>query len=100
MSRKHAEDKSDHDYMADMNWLNELWKNPEIASRFKQHDSFCCLEFPNSVPLPIKRPLNFQHVGQVFDSADRPVMRHIVNFLHDASAPLQCRGNHTDWKYG
>ena len=81
-------------------WLNNLWMDPNIARRFMQHDSFCCDLFPNSSRLPTKRLLNFQHVGQAFDSDDRPTMLHIVKYLHNASVPIRCRGNHTDRIYG
>ena len=100
--RKHAEDTSEHDYYADINWLEELWNNDKLKlpSRFKQHDSYCCKRFPGSEPLPTQRPLNFQHVGQVFDGLDRPVMRHITKYLHENRTPKECRGVHDKWFYG
>ena len=99
--RKHAEDTSEHDYYADIIWMKELWENEKLnlPSRFKQHDSYCCEKFPGSEPLPTQRPLNFQHVGQVFDEQDRPVMRHITKYLHGTKTPEKCRA-HTKWLYG
>merc|ERR1719201_2897797 len=94
--RKHVDDISEHDYYADILWLKELWDNETlgIPRRVMQHDAYCCEKFPGSKPLPTVRPLNFQHVGQVFDGYDRPVMRHITEHLHNKYTPEKCRGTH------
>ena len=39
-------------------------------------------------------------IGQVFDGYDRPVMRHITEYLHNKYTPEKCRGTHHDWLYG
>ena len=64
----------DHGYMDDIRWLTKLWNNIgslNMNHRVYQHDSYCCLQFPESHPYPTKRKLNFQHIGQVFDDLDR-----------------------------
>ena len=88
------------EYMTDMHFLkNVIW--PFIDKTTYQHDTYCCKQFPNTHPLPTRRPLNYLHVGQIFDEFDNPVMMHIENHIRDVPNPPPCRDpNHPDWIYG
>jgi hypothetical protein len=86
----------DHAYMDDMQWLGSLWEASNLSSinnsRVLQHDSYCCMKFPGSIPLPTRRPFNFLHIGQVFDGDNGPRLAHIVKHF-TKPAPDMCRGN-------
>ena len=88
------------EYMTDMHFLrNIIW--PGVQKMAFQHDIYCCKGFPGSVSLPSRRPLNYLHVGQIFDEGDNPVMLHIENHIRDFPNPPVCRdATHSDWIYG
>jgi len=63
-------------YGGDLQFLNEVvW--PRVKHSQLAHDAYTCRKYPNSKPFPTKRPDNYQHVGQVFDSRDRSRARDI-----------------------
>ncbi len=86
------------EYMADLHFLEEqIWpliKNSQIA-----HDSYCCDRFPNARPFSTRRPITYQHVGQVFDEFDSPRLHDIDGFIRGVPVPGSCR-KHADWIYG
>ena len=85
-------------YAADLNFLEQkIW--PDIKDRQIAHDSYCCDRFPNARPFPSKRPMTYQHVGQVFDAEDHPRLNDIDGFIRGVPVPGSCR-KHADWIYG
>ena len=88
------------EYMTDMHFLrNQIW--PLVQNKVFQHDTYCCKSFPGSVSMPTRRPLNYLHVGQIFDEFERPVMSHIEGHIRDLpNAPLCRHRAHPDWLYG
>ena len=73
---------------------------PFVAGNILTHDSHYCGKFPDSRPLPTKRPENFQHIGQVFDVNDIPREGDIIK-LAAKEAPVRCRPvAHQEWKFG
>jgi len=86
------------EYAADLNFLEQqVW--PEIRDSQIAHDSYCCDRFPNARPFPSKRPITYQHVGQVFDAEDQPRLNDIDGFIRGVPVPGSCR-KHADWIYG
>lgn len=84
-------------YIDDMNFLDKMvW--PQVKHDQISHDAYFCEIYENAHPFPTRRYSNFQHVGQVFDAEDRPVLEHI-EMLRLQEAPLPCR-KHRDWVYG
>jgi len=88
------------DYMTDMHFLRQvIW--PMVVKQSFQHDTYCCNGFPGSVSLPTRRPLNYLHVGQIFDEGDNAVMVHIEGHTRDLANNKNCRDpHHPDWIYG
>lgn len=85
-------------YAADLDFLAEkVW--PELRHTHVAHDSYCCDRFPRTRPFPSRRPLDYQHVGQVFDALDRPRMSDIDGFIRGVPVPVSCR-KEADWIYG
>ena len=85
-------------YGADLSFLGDvIW--PLVKDNQMSHDSYSCEQFEGSRPFPTQRPRNFQHVGQVFDSKDRPRQSDIDGFLRGKEAPLKCRLR-PEWRYG
>lgn len=85
-------------YLADMNFLkSEIW--PLIKDEQLSHDSYCCDQFPHTIPFPSKRYLDYQHVGQVFNAYDEPRLSDIDDFIRGLPTPSMCRKK-TDWIYG
>jgi hypothetical protein len=70
------------EYLQDMRFLGEIvW--PIVEHDHIAHDAYCCEKFRDTRPFSTKRYLNYQHVGQVFDSHDQPRMDDIDNFMPD-----------------
>ena len=85
-------------YSADLNFLGEkIW--PEVKNNQLSHDSYCCDRFPNARPFPTKRPMTYQHVGQVFDEEDHPRLNDIDGYIRGVPTPGSCR-KHADWIFG
>lgn len=85
-------------YADDLNFLQaEVW--PKVKSAHVAHDSYCCDRFRHTRPFPSRRPENYQHVGQVFDGADRPRMSDIDGFIRGVPVPSKCR-KEPEWIYG
>jgi hypothetical protein len=85
-------------YSADLNFLGEkIW--PEVKNNQLSHDSYCCDRFPNARPYPTKRPMTYQHVGQVFDEEDHPRLNDIDGYIRGVPTPGSCR-KHADWIFG
>jgi hypothetical protein len=98
MSRYIDEWSSRDQYMADLHFLEEkIW--PIVKKKQIAHDSYCCDRFPNARPFPSKRPLMYQHVGQVFDENDNARMMDIDGFIRGVPVPGSCR-KRVDWIYG
>jgi hypothetical protein len=90
--------ESRDEYSADLNFLEQkVW--PDIKNNQIAHDSYCCDRFPNARPFPTKRPMTYQHVGQVFDAEDHPRLNDIDGFIRGVPVPGSCR-KHADWIYG
>jgi hypothetical protein len=86
------------EYTADLKFLeNVVW--PDIKNDHIAHDSYCCDRYPNTQPFPTRRLITYQHVGQVFDSHDRPRLSDIDGFIRGVPIPQSCRKN-ADWIYG
>jgi hypothetical protein len=86
------------EYMADLHFLEQrVW--PEIKYKQISHDSYCCDRFPNTKPYPSRRNKIYQHVGQVFDSHDRPRLMDIDGLIRGVPIPGSCR-KQPDWIYG
>ena len=73
------------EYLQDMRFL------AEIVWPIVEHDAYCCEKFRDTRPFPTKRYLNYQHVGQVFDSHDQPRMDDIDKFIRGEATPPPCR---------
>jgi hypothetical protein len=85
-------------YMADLHFLEQqVW--PDIKGEQIAHDSYCCDRFPNARPFPSRRPMTYQHVGQVFDAQDNARLMDIDGFIRGVPVPGSCR-KHADWIYG
>ena len=95
--KRKMRDAKRNGYGADLSFLNDqVWplvKYDQIA-----HDSYTCDKFVNSVPFPTKRPVDFQHVGQVFED-NRPRMGDINCCMVNNPTPTECR-KEKDWTYG
>lgn len=90
------EDKNS--YASDLNFLaHHIY--PMIQMNQLAHDSYCCHLYPNAQPFPTKRPITYQHVGQVFNALDQPRLSDIDGFIRGVPAPLTCR-KEPDWIYG
>lgn len=86
------------EYMADLHFLEDkIW--PLVKKQQIAHDSYCCDRFPNARPYPMKRPMLYVHVGQVFDAQDQPRLSDIDGFIRGVPVPGSCR-KHADWIYG
>lgn len=87
-----------NEYMADLHFLADvIW--PEIKDKQLAHDSYCCDRYPHTKPFPTKRPMTYQHVGQVFDEFDRPRLTDIDGFIRGVPIPNSCR-KEPEWIYG
>jgi hypothetical protein len=87
-----------NEYMADLHFLADvIW--PEIKDKQLAHDSYCCDRYPHTKPFPTKRPMTYQHVGQVFDEFDRPRLTDIDGFIRGVPIPSSCR-KEPEWIYG
>ena len=90
--------ESRDEYAADLNFLErKVW--PLIRDDQIAHDSYCCDRFPNARPFPSKRPMTYQHVGQVFDELDHARLNDIDGYIRGVPVPGSCR-KHADWIYG
>lgn len=98
MKEKIAAWTAKDEYMADLHFLEEMvW--PEVRNLQVAHDSYCCDRFPNARPFTTKRPITYQHVGQVFDEFENPRLMDIDGFIRGVPTPGSCR-KHADWIYG
>ena len=83
-------------YMTDMIFLGSLWES--VKSQVFQHDTYCCKKFPGTTaPFPTRRPLNYIHIGQVYDHEDKPRMDDIDRFIRGRPSP--CKQSNP-WLYG
>jgi len=66
------------------------------------HDAYCCLRYPNNTrAFPTRRPVTYQHVGQVFDENDHWRVKDINAFIKNVRVPAKCiHPDHPDWIYG
>ena len=86
------------EYTADLKFLEKvIW--PEIKEQHIAHDSYCCDRYPSTKPFPTRRYITYQHVGQVFDSHDRPRLSDIDGYIRGVPIPQSCR-KQADWIYG
>jgi len=86
------------EYTADLKFLEKVvW--PEIKEQHIAHDSYCCDRYPHTQPFPTRRLITYQHVGQVFDSHDRPRLSDIDGYIRGVPIPQSCR-KESDWIYG
>lgn len=86
------------EYLQDMQFLAKvIW--PIVEHDYVAHDAYSCEEFRDTRPFPTKRYSNYQHVGQLFDSHDRPRMDDINKFIRGVATPPPCRTT-TDWVFG
>ena len=87
-------------YGADLSFLQEvIWPRVKACGKHLSHDAYSCEKYPHAKPFPTKRRRDFQHVGQVFDAADKPRMGDIDGFIRGRGAPVQCR-KRDEWRYG
>ena len=92
--------------MQDIFTLVELW--PLYMNHTLAHDSYNCLKYSKGKtphihlrPFPTRRPLNYLHVGQVFNENGQPRMTDIDRFMRGVPVPPACRPQgHADWIYG
>eukprot|EP01041_Mallomonas_annulata_P007902 gene7902-16175_t len=90
--------KSRDEYSADLHFLEEkIW--PVVRDKQISHDSYCCDRYPNARPFPSRRSPTYQHVGQVFDSEDRPRYMDIDAYIRGVPIPSSCRKD-PSWIYG
>jgi hypothetical protein len=61
-----------------------------------QHDAYFCWKYGGN-GFPTKRDNNWQHVGQVFNENDQPVIKHMRKLKNPN--PEKCR-RQMDWIYG
>jgi hypothetical protein len=74
---------------------------PSVKDQSIGHDAYCCERYNNTLPFPTKRPVTYQHVGQVFDESDRWRAKDVDRFLKNVPVPAKCRHpDHPDWIYG
>lgn len=86
------------EYMADINFLREyVW--PAVVDHQMAHDSYCCDQFPLTVPFPSRRRRDYQHIGQVFNAHDEPRLSDIDDFIRGLPTPSTCRAE-MSWIYG
>lgn len=66
------------------------------------HDAYCCLRYPNNTrAFPTRRPVTYQHVGQVFDENDHWRVKDINAYIRNVRVPAKCiHPDHPDWIYG
>ncbi len=76
-----------------------MWPKPEVRGSNLAHDAYTCTKYPNSRPFPTRRPLDYQHVGQVFWGDGRPRQDDIDSFMIGREVPPACRGK-PDWAFG
>ena len=77
----------------------QVWPKPEVRGSNLAHDAYTCTKYPNSRPFPTRRPLDYQHVGQVFWGDGRPRQDDIDSFMIGREVPPACRGK-PDWAFG
>lgn len=65
-------------YMGDAIFLGDYWNI--IMNATYQIDSYCCKSFGKNFGYPTRRPENWLHVGQVYDSEDHPRMTGNTDF--------------------
>ena len=77
-----------NEFWGDTNFLATFWN--EVKNVTFQIDSYCCNVHENTHPFPTRRPLNYLHVGQVFDQYDNPRMSDITNYITGLAAHNEC----------
>ena len=90
---------NDLKYMADLYVISPIYTQCNVFD----HTSYLCTNWPHSHPFPTQRSSNLEHVGQVFDSNDKPRMSDIDGFMrlnnHVVEVAPQCR-KQKEWLYG
>lgn len=98
MKQKVIDWSSRDEYSADLHFLeDQIW--PYVKKKQISHDSYCCDRYPNALPFPTKRPITYQHVGQVFDAEENPRLNDIDGFIRGVPVPASCRLE-ANWIYG
>jgi hypothetical protein len=97
IAQKISQFSSRSNYLDDMNFLADVIYH-DLKRDIMEHDSYGCLNYPNTLPFPSKREYDFAHVGQVFDQNDIP-RKEDVDILSREEAPRQCRKK-PEWLYG